>query len=46
MHLRMHSSAEWDHLNKMTLNIFMHKEQDMNNRMEAYKKMIEDQANK
>ena len=45
-HLRMHNDQAWEHLNKMTLNIFAHKEQDIAGRMEAYKKMIEDQANK
>ena len=42
----MHSSDAWDHLNKMTLAIFQAREDDMKNRMEVYKKQLEDAANK
>ena len=45
-HLRMHDDKAWNHLNVMTKRIFEDREQEMSNRMEAYKQMLEDAANK
>ena len=45
-HLRMHDDQAWNHLNNMTLAIFQKKEDKIRNKMEAYEKMLEEQANK
>ena len=44
--MRLHDEQAWDHLTKMTMEIFRHREDDMKRQMEAYKKMLEEQANK
>ena len=43
-HLRMHQDEMWRHLNAMTLAIFQAEENDVEKRMEAYNKMLEEQA--
>ena len=45
-HLRAHEAEKWDHVNKMTVEIFRKCEADMKGRMEAYKKMLEEAAQK
>ena len=44
VHLRMHQEQMWHHLNAMTLAIFQAEELDVEKRMEAYEKMLEEQA--
>ena len=45
-HLRSHQEEQWVHLNKMTLEIFRHYEDDAVKKMEVYKKTLEEQAAK
>ena len=43
-HLRIHNVDSWDHMNKMTLAIFVAKEDEMKRQMEAFAKMQEEQS--
>lgn len=45
-HLRNHNAESWAHINKMTVEIFKKSELDMKARMEGYKKMLEEAAQK
>ena len=42
-HMRLHDEASWDHITKMTMMIFQHREDETKRQMEAYKKLLEEQ---
>ena len=46
VHLRLHEPDDWEHLNKMTMAIFQHENDDMHRKIEEYEKLAEEAKKK